>query len=299
MDSNLNQIELFREVVLAGSFSKAAARLRMPKSRVSRHIAQLERDLKVQLIYRTTRQFHLTQTGIDLFQRTSPLLNELKNTLEQITQGAEEIAGILKITVPEDIGSEWIGKICHEFMMIYPRIEIGVFATNQVVDLVKESVDVALRIGPVRDSTMIRRKVGQVGLVLLASPQFLERHANPTRLSQLEALPFISFSPASHGKRTTLRMHNGTDTQTLKFSSKFTSNNFFVLRSMAMEGMAIAPLPIYLAREAIANGKLVHLVKDWHVESSPVQILVPQQKEIPAKVRVFVDFLAQRLTTVL
>ncbi|MGZ6265206.1 MAG: LysR family transcriptional regulator, partial [Bdellovibrionota bacterium] len=205
---DLNRIELFREVVLAGSFSKAAARLSMPKSRVSRHIAALEHDLGIALIYRTTRQFRLTQAGTDLFQRTAPLLKELQSTLEQVSSGAEEIAGLIKVTVPEDIGSELIGRICHDFLSLYPRVEIGVQASNQIVDLVKDSIDVAVRIGPARDSSMIRRKIGNVGLILVASPEFLSRNGTPLRLEQIEKLPFLSFGSIGQSRQT-LKMTNG------------------------------------------------------------------------------------------
>jgi DNA-binding transcriptional LysR family regulator len=291
---DLNRIELFREVVLAGSFSRAAARLRMPKSRVSRHIAQLEHDLGIALIYRTTRQFRLTQAGGDLFQRTAPLLKALQSTLEEVSSGAEEIAGLIKVTVPEDIGSELFGRICHDFLTLYPRVEIGVLASNQIVDLVKDSIDVAVRIGPARDSSMIRRKIGSVGLILCASPDFLARHGTPLRLEQLEKLPFLSFGAIGQGRQA-LKMTNGRENRSIRVNARFSCNNFFVLRSMACEGSGITAMPAFLARELFASGKLVPVLKEWSVETSPVQILIPSQKDVPHKIRAFVDFLAERL----
>jgi DNA-binding transcriptional LysR family regulator len=295
---DLNQLELFHEVVKSGSFSKAASRLGMPKSRVSRHMARLEHDLGVALIYRTTRQFRLTQAGTDLFQRTSPLLAELKSNFESVSQGAEEVAGLIKVTVPEDIGSELMAAICHDFLLLHPRVELGIHASNQLVDLVKESIDVALRIGPTRDSSMIRRKLGNVGLILVAAPDFLARNGTPTRLEQLEALPFLSFSP--HGqRRTTLKLTNGRDRKSVQLESRFWCNNFFVLRSLASEGSGFTAIPAFLARDMFAKGSLVPVMKDWTVESNPVQILIPSQKDVPFRIRAFVDFLAERLAPVL
>lgn len=295
---NLNRLQLFREVVLAGSFSKAAARLRMPKSRVSRHIAQLEHDLGVQLIYRTTRQFRLTQAGTDLFQKTAPLLGELREAVNQISEGSEEVAGLLKVTVPEDIGCELMASICADFLRLYPKVEIGLHASNAIVDLVKDSIDIAVRIGPARDSTMVRRKIGQVGLILVASPAFLERHGHVTRLEQLEGLPHLGFSAPGQRKHV-VRMTNGRETRALKLDAPFSCNNFFVLRRMALEGVGFTRMPAFLAAEGLASGTLVHLLKEWTVETNPVLILTPPQKEVPLRIRAFVDFLVKRLSPVL
>ncbi len=295
---DLNRIQLFREVVLAGSFSRAAAKLRMPKSRVSRHIASLEHALGVQLIYRTTRQFRLTQTGTDLFQKTAPLLSELENTVDQVSTGSEEIAGLIKVTVPEDVGCELMGQISHDFMTLYPKIEIGLHASNQIVDLVKDAIDVALRIGPARDSSMIRKKIGNVGMIFVASPEFVERHGAITRVEQLEALPHLAFSSPGQRKHT-VRVSNGREVRSLRLEAAFSCNNFFVLRTMAMRGSGFARMPAFLAREAIAAGSLVPVAKEWTVETNPVQILIPQQKEVPLRIRAFVDFLAKGLAPAL
>lgn len=291
---DLNRIQLFREVVVAGSFSKAAARMRMPKSRVSRSIAALEKELGVQLIYRTTRQFRLTQTGNELFQKTSPLLEELRSSLEQVSNLSEEISGMIKITVPEDVGSELMAKICADFMKIYPKVEIGVHAANQLVNLVKDNIDIALRIGPSKDSTMVQRKIGSVGLILVASPSFIERSGGISRLEQLESLPHLAFSTPGV-RRHTLRVSNGKETRSLKLDAAFSCNNFFTLRGMALEGAGFTRLPAFLAREHFSNGSLVHLFRDWAVEKNPVLLLTPQQKEIPARIRAFLDFLELRL----
>lgn len=295
---DLNRVQLFREVVVAGSFSKAASRLHTPKSRVSRQIAALERQIGVQLIYRTTRQFRLTQAGNELFQKTSPLIEELRSSLEQVSSLSEEVAGLIKVTVPEDVGAELMASICHDFMTLYPKVEIGLHAANQIVDLVKESMDIALRIGPSRDSSMVSRRVGSVGLILVASPDFLARNGGASRIEDLERLPHLAFSSPGT-RRHTLRLTNGKETRTVKVEAAFSCNNFFTLRGMAKEGMGFARIPAFIAKESIERGELTHLFRDWTVEKNPVMILYPQQKEVPARIRAFVDFLSQRLSPVL
>ncbi len=183
-------------------------------------------------------------------------------------------------------------------MRMYPKVEIGLHAANQIVNLVKDSIDVAIRIGPSKDSTMVGRRIGSVGLILLASPGFLERHGDISRLEQLEALPHLAFS-APGTRRHTLRVSNGRENRTLKLEASFSCNNFFTLRGMAKQGMGFTRLPAFLAQECLNDGSLVHLFKDWTVEKNPVQLLVPQQKEVPARIRVFLDFLALRLSPLL
>ena len=294
MDIDLNRLSVFKEVVLSGSFSKAALKLRQPKSRISRQISSLEQELGIQLIYRTTRQFQLTQAGEELFRRATPLLSELDQALEQVTGGAEEVSGLVKITAPEDLGVELMGRLCHEFMTLYPKVQLSVHVSNQYVDLVKESVDLAIRIGKARDSTMLQRKIGHIRLVLIGSPEFFKRYENPQKLSDLERLPFLTFSlDPKLGK--SLKLSNGKETQNIKVNSIFACTNFFTLRSMVLLGAGFSLVPDFLANDMMASGRLVELFKEWRFESAPVSILTPQQKETPLKVKKLAEFLSQRL----
>lgn len=294
---DLNRLQVFKEVVLTGSFSRAAAKLRQPKSRISRHIAALEDELGVQLIFRTTRQFQLTQAGNELFQKATPLLNELANALEEVSLESDEVKGLLRVTVPEDVGTQLMGEWCAEFMSLYPKVQIGLHASNQIVDLVKDSIDVAIRMGRTKDSTMIQKKIGVLETVFVASPEFLKRAGGVARLERpdrLEELPFLAFSHP--GQRLhTARVTNGKENRSLRLTSAFSSNNFFVLRAMALSGAGFTWLPAFLAREHLNSGALVRLVREWRFESTPVSILMPHQKETPLRVRKFIDFVTLRL----
>lgn len=294
LKSNLNALQMFQEVVRAGSFSKAALILNQPKSRVSRHVARLEKDLGVQLIYRTTRQFQLTQAGQDLFQRTAPLLNELSQTWDQLSQSSDEMSGPIRMTVPEDIGSEFMGKVCKEFTDLYPKVHIGVWSSNLFIDLVKESIDVAIRIGRVKDSTMIQKKIGSVELIFVASPDFISRYGGPFKIDDLERIPFLAFTPADL-KRAMVKVTNGKEKRTLKVTPQFASNNFFTLRQAALANGGVALLSMFLARDYIAKGELVQVCKEWATESNPIQFLIPHQKEPPVRVKKFVEFASVRL----
>lgn len=294
LNVDLSGLQIFREVVQAGSFSKAALILKQPKSRVSRHIARLEKELGVQLIYRTTRQFQLTQAGQDLFRRTLPLLSELNSTWEDLSAASDEVSGPIRVTVPEDISSEFMGRLCREFMTLYPKVQIGVWSSNVTIDLVRESVDVAIRIGKVKDSTMIQKKIGEVDLIFVASPEFVARNGEVARIDRVEEIPFLAFSPAEL-KRYSVKVTNGREKRTLRLRTTFASNNFFTLRQMALHGGGFALISKFLAREYIARGELVHVLREWATEPVPIQILIPHQKEAPIRVRKFVEFAAARL----
>ena len=295
MEVDLNRLEIFREVVLAGSFSKAALRLHQPKSRISRNIAALEREMGVSLIYRTTRQFQLTQAGSELFRGTSPLLHEVKEIVARMTEGSDELTGSLKVTVPEDIGVELMGALCQEFRRLHPKVHIELHVTNRVVDLVRDSVDIAIRVGPSSDSSMIQKRIGAAKLILVMGPGFRERHGGVVRLDDLESLPYLAFTPLNV-RGPNLKLFSGRESRTFKLKPSFSSNNFFVLKSMAMQNAGFTVMPGFLAQEPIREGRLVHLLKDWSPEVVDVKALMPQQKEVPMKVRKFIDLMVERLS---
>lgn len=293
-DIDLNRLGIFNSVVLAGSFSKAALILKQPKSRVSRQIASLEAELGVQLIYRTTRQFELTPAGRELFQEVSPVLADLNGRLEQVRSIADEVKGPVKISVPEDIGVELMGRLCKEFMELHPKVQIDLHVGNQKVDLVKDSFDIALRIGKVDDSTMMQRKIGRVDLQLVMSPSCRSRF-NLHRLEDLEKVPFLAFS-AVHPRNIPILVRRKREERRLNLSQVFSTNNFFVLRDMAIAGAGLTCLPPFLLESAIASGDLQVVFRDWSTDGSPIQILTPQQKEMPLRIRTFSDFLSEKLS---
>jgi DNA-binding transcriptional LysR family regulator len=286
---------IFREVVLAGSFSKAAAKLKQPKSRISRNVASLEEEMGLQLIYRTTRQFQMTSAGHDLMQKTMHLLGELERAVDSITASAEEVAGVLRVSVPDDMGTELMGEICNSFMALYPKVTIDLQVSNLIVDMVRESFDMVVRIGKLKDSSLIQRRIGQINLTPFIAPGLLQKLGGKLRLEDLEQVPYLSFSPLPQA----LKLSNGGETRSISVKPLFTSNNFFVLRSLAIHGNGFAALPPFLANEAVSRGQLVPAVKGWSLEGSPVHIVVPQQKEIPLRTKKFMEHLAEHLALVI
>jgi DNA-binding transcriptional LysR family regulator len=296
---DLNRLAIFREVGLTGSFSKAALKLRQPKSRISRNIAALERELGVQLIQRTTRQMQLTAAGRELLERAVPLLGQLEAAVEGVAGGAEEIAGELRVTVPDDLGVEVMGRICHRFMAQHPRVLIDLHVSNQMVDLVRDGFDLAVRIGKLRDASLLQTKVGQIGLAPYAAPQLRQRLGERVKPEDLSRLPHLVFMAASDSGRPMVKLQRRGEMRSIEVPVVFRSNNFFVLRAMVLEGAGVAALPQFIVREALRERRLVPLLQDWALEGATVQVVYPQQRELPARTRAFVQHLRESLTEVL
>lgn len=293
---DLNRLEIFRAVALNKSFSKAALQLKQPKSRVSRNITALEKEMGVQLIYRTTRQFKLTEAGQSLFNRCLPLLSELRNTLEFVQQNKTQVQGLIKLTVPEDIGTELMGEVATEFLQRHPLVELNIFSSNDQLDLLAESFDMAIRIGHIRDSSMIQKSIGVMQMGFFTSPEYLLEHPIDSGFKSLEKMKHLAFRPQG-AKNKFLKVTKGSTSRTLKTKPIFISNNFFILRTMAAQSMGVTQLPLFMAQKLVQENKLVQVFKEWTQDPVPIRILIPQQKEVPVRIQRLMGFLSQKISS--
>ena len=273
MAVDLNRMQIFKQVVALGSFSKAATVLHQPKSRISRNISSLERELGVQLIYRTTRQFRLTEAGKDLYNRSVSPLNELAFALENINRFSDQLSGKLHVTAPEDLGVELMAGVCRDFMRLHPQVHVDLHLTSQMLDLVKDGIDVAVRIGQLKDSSLRQAKIGVVKMGIFLNPTL---RAGLRQLEDLQKLPFLAFSHLDFGKS---KFSNGRVDKILNFKSVFASNNLLVLRGLAAQGVGFAQLPEFLLATELKNGTLIQVFSEWKLPVAPIQLLTPQQKE--------------------
>lgn len=290
---DLNKLNVFRELALSGSFTKAAIKLKSPKSRVSRIISSLEKELGVQLIHRTTRQFQLTGPGMHLSEHLNGMMSELSSTLEATISQTQEISGPIRITSPDDISTELLGKYCYEFNSLYPQVNFTIFSSTTVIDLVDQKIDIAIRVGKAKDSSMIQKPLGKVELTLVMSPGFFQKHPLKN-IDELQKIPYLTYEGIGQ-KPLTYKMTYKNQSKSLKFNPVFSSNNFFLIRDMVLKGVGAAYIPTFLVRDAMAKGELISVFKEWKVEGLPIQILFPPQKEISARVRKFVDFITPKL----
>jgi DNA-binding transcriptional LysR family regulator len=183
---DLNEIYVFSKVVELQSFTKASKFLGIPKSRISRKVASLERELGIQLLYRTTRQLELTPAGKQYFQKCHRIMADIDSLNAEITSMSDDISGGICITAPEDMALRFFPQLTDEFLTLYPRIKFDFYLTGRRVDLIREPVDLALRVGKLQDSTLKSRKVGEIYNVICATPTFLSLNPSINELTDLE-----------------------------------------------------------------------------------------------------------------
>lgn len=288
---DLNRTFLFIKIVEAGNISKAAELLNEPKAKLSRNLALLEEELGVQLVYRTTRQFKLTEAGMSLYQNSKGHMDALMEASLGLQKNEEQVSGLLRITASNDIGVHVVTKIVNEFSAIYPKVTFDLIYTNDLLDLVKMGVDIAFRVGNLKDSTMIQKKVTNLEFFLASSPKYLARCDSITDINQLKQHPTIGFNSSGPNE---WKLSSKNKKVTLKLKHKITANNFFTVRDLIKDGHGIGYLPRFLCLPQLASGEIVQILKQWGDEGRPIQITVPHQKKISKKVRTFMDFAAKR-----
>jgi DNA-binding transcriptional LysR family regulator len=289
---DLNQIRTFVKLVQAGSFTKAAEVLHQPKSRVSRRLAALERDLGIQLVYRTTRQFQLTDAGRAYYERSRGLVEGLESLSAELSEEVADVSGWLKVTASDDMGVLNLPDIFADFAKLHPRVRFEILLSQAYVDLVKESVDVAVRIGILKDSNLRVKKVATLKSVIVASPGFLERYRQAEDIDNISTLPFLTMN--SQNKLDVWRNSDGKK-MTIKVDPVVTANNPNMIVQLAIQGRGMAMVPEFIAAEHIRTGRLVHVHRNLRGQEIPVSLVSPEQKEIPMKTKKFIDFAAKRL----
>lgn len=288
---DLNRAYLFIKIVESGNITRAAEALNEPKAKLSRNLALLEEELGLQLVYRTTRQFKLTEAGRNFYQNTKDHLDAIIKASSDLIETDEHVTGHLRITAPDDIGIHVVTKIVNEFSTIYPDVTFDLIYTNEVLDLVKLGIDIAFRVGNLKDSSLIQKKVANVEFFLASSPKYLSRQKALTDVDDLlqhQTIGFRTQSPAIWKLSSKSRKKN------LKLDHKISSNNFLVIRDLVKDGKGIGYLPKFLCLPQLASGEILHILKSWGDEGSPLQIVLPHQKKIPARVRTFLDFASKR-----
>jgi LysR family transcriptional regulator for bpeEF and oprC len=291
---DLNLLSQFIRAMDAGSFTRAAERLRQPKSRVARNVAALERELGVQLIYRTTRQFAPTEAGRELYEQSRHLVTQLEANAAAIHDRRGEVSGKLHLTAATDLGAGVMSPLISEVVKKYPLLDVRLTLTNEYLDLVKEGMDLAIRVGQLEDTALRSKKIGEVCLILVASPKYLASHPEITQLEDLKKHPALVFT--GDWDRWELRTKN----QRVHFEPSravCSSNLPPILLDLAIRGAGVALLPEFLCLEAIQKGKLKRVLPSHSTELIPVSFVWPGTRDTNPKVRAFIDLAMPILKT--
>jgi DNA-binding transcriptional LysR family regulator len=290
---SLDDLAVFVAVAESGSFSTAAARLGLPKSSVSRAIARLEAAMGVALVHRTTRHVALSTAGTALLERSAPQIASLRQCVGALPELEEEPSGLLRLTAANDFGATVLGEIVARFVIRYPSVEVDVRLTNQVLDLVAESIDLAVRNSTrrLKDSTLTARKVGPVTLQLFAAPSYLSRRGSPRLPRDLGEHAWVRMRPI-----TELRLEGPAgENVTVRPAGPIVGDDMGFILNAVREGGGIGVLPVFLADAGVVAGELVRVLPRWNIHSGDIWLVSPAGRRQPRKVTAFVEFFIEAL----
>lgn len=294
MDNRIGDIETFLAVVRGGSFATAARALRLTPSAVSRSIARLEKRLGIVLLRRTTRALALTPEGETYRDRMSALLAEIEDVEGGLGREREGPRGLLRINASVPLGMQHLLPILPRFTARYPDVTVDLTLSDAVVDLVEERADIAIRVGPLRDTRLHAKKLGHSRMALVASPAYLAARGMPQRPEDLEWHDCLQFSfrrsidgwPFRIGGRTVQRPVEGA----------FFGNSGEVVRLMALAGGGIARLGFFHVAEDLREERLVEILRDHNPgDGEDIHALYSAQDRLALRIRAFLDFLEAEL----
>lgn len=286
-------MSVFRRVAESGSFSEVAREMNLSQPTVSKNIAALEKHLEVKLLIRSTRQMSLTDIGKDYYQRCVYFLDELAETESTLRNQKSEPVGILRVNTPVTFGERCIVPIFWEFLSIYPELKVDMIMDDDYVDLVKEGVDLAIRVGPIADSCLIARKIGDSPRVTIASPEYLEANGVPTTLLDLENHNCIVYTLLTTGNE--WHFTGPTGKQVIRVNGRFSVNNPNSIRQAVLAGQGIAVTPVWLVNDCIESGQVTVLLEDYIPTALEINAVYPERDYVPAKVELFISYLKDQL----
>ncbi len=279
----------FVAVAEAGSFTAAAHQLGISTAQVSRQISTLENRLATKLLYRTTRRVSLTEAGQIYYQHCRLALDGLEEAERAMTYLQQTPQGLLRLTAPTTYGETRIVPLLNEFVLQYPALNLDIKLTNQKVDLIEEGFDLAIRLGPLADSSLIAKRLATRRQYVCASPGYLADHGEPHSLSELARHHCLQ------GTLDHWRFQQQGQPKTVKISGRIRCNSGLALLDAALKGLGIVQLPDYYVRPHIEQGQLRVLLADLQPQEEGIWALYPSSRHLSPKVRRVVDFLSERL----
>lgn len=286
----LNDMALFVEVAHIRSFRRAADATGVPNSTLSRRISALEKAIGLRLLHRTTRKVELTEAGQIYYERCKRIVDEARIAHEQLGELLAQPSGVLRASLPVDFATIYMAPLVAKFSALYPGITFDFDLTPRRVDLVSEPFDVAIRMGELSDSNLIARMLAKLAVHVYASPEYLKLAGEPLSPSDMAAHECIGFPKAG-----VWQLHKGSETEDVTVGGKVRVNSVGMLRRMAALHMGVALLPVEIAAEDVAAGRLRRILPQWHAKSIPVYALT-ETRLLPAKTQRFIEFLQEHLS---
>lgn len=286
---------LFAAVVRAKGFSQAARETGMPKSTISRKVAQLEEQLGVRLLQRDTRNLSLTQVGALFYQHCTSIRDEIEAAKATIENTNNDVSGSLRIAIPVSFSQELIANLCSSFMRLYPNVELDVQFTDSEVGLVGEGYDIAIKYGPLQSSDLVARLLFERKPILVASPGYLKTNGTPATPQELANHDGILLGtsrsapiwPLGKGNRKTM----------VNFKRKVRVNSAVMVKKLAQDDFGIAMLSNSVCKNELASGSLVPILQEWPIEAFKVYGVYSSRRQLATNISVFLDFFTKRFSS--
>ncbi|MQQ99719.1 LysR family transcriptional regulator [Glaciimonas soli] len=288
----LNSMQIFVRVVEKGGFSAAAEVSGISPTMVGKHVRQLEEELGVRLLNRTTRRQSLTEIGQHYFERCKQALLEIEAADASVKEMQLVPRGVLRVTAPVTFGSLVLTDVIAEYLSQYPEVELDLSLNDRAVDLIEEGFEVAIRIGDLPDSSLIARPLQPYRVVVCAAPAYLEKYGRPQTPQQLSDHNCLYFVHVTSNNR--WQFFGSAGKEIIEVRGSFRANNGWALRTAALNGIGIIMQPETLLAEEIAAGRLVRLLENYELSHRPMHVLMASNRKTTPKLKTFVEFVVGR-----
>lgn len=293
MLDDITELRTFAKIVAAGSPSAAGREMGISLSVVSKRLATLERRTDTSLIVRSTRHLALTEEGQRLFDRAQRILAEVDEAEASLTHGRVEPQGVLRVSATVALGRAHVSPVCRDLALAHPKMSVELMLTDRLVELIDERIDVLIRIGMPRDSDLIMRKLIDNHRIIAASPAYVMRHgtpASPEDLTQHDCLLY------NRGAQARWRLvHSDGRAAEIEVSSRLRCDNGEVAHDWAVDGAGLIMKSWVDVAPDLASGRLVQVLPEWRSDPAPVCALFAQGRQMPTRVRLFLDAISKRM----
>lgn len=289
---SLNDLNLFINVVQAGSLTKASENLSIPMATISRRLTQLEESIGEHLLNRSTRSVSLTTLGQMYFDQCVNPLTECMMAVKHLNNSHYQLSGTIKVTAPINLTHQWLANCIFSFMQQFPDIKIDLMVTNRIVDLTALSIDIAIRVGNLDDSNWVAKKLFLSKNILCASPKYLASNSLPLHPVDLKNHRLIC---SNHSNEWTLKNINTQELYVTDITSHFVVDDTQLMINAAKQDLGICFVPERFAESDIENGKLIRILPEWIGIPRPVYVMVRDRNYIPNRVKIFKEYIEQYL----
>lgn len=292
----LTRMQAFIEVVDAEGFSAAARKLGRSKALMSKYVRELEDELGILLLNRTTRQFSLTEAGQLYYHSANDILKRVADMQDSVREAGSGLRGRLRVSAPRSLTDIEIGLPIVEFAAEYPELTLDVNLDDRMVDLVEDGYDVAIRIARLADSALIARKLAEFRSLVVAAPTFIQKHGMPQHPRELPEFPTVT-DTNWRGRSNWIFLDDDGHETTVTVNPTIEVNSPEVAKRAAIAGLGLTVVPEFSVAHEVEDGRLVSIMEDRIPEGGGVYAVYPHRRHVPAKVRVFVDFMANWFRT--